>query len=63
MSARWANVPGVWGFELMNEPHYSRSHELLTEFYRDAYDAIRKSSPDTHVVINSLYGPHDWTAK
>lgn len=62
MAARWATEPNVWGFELMNEPHYSLSHDLLTQFYRDSYDAIRKYSDSTHVVINSLYGPHDWTA-
>lgn len=62
MAARWANEENVWGFELLNEPHYSLSHDLLTDFYRNAYDAIRKYSASTHVVINSLYGPHDWTA-
>mmetsp|Transcript_36730 Transcript_36730/g.68332 ORF Transcript_36730/g.68332 Transcript_36730/m.68332 type:complete len:479 (-) Transcript_36730:167-1603(-) len=62
MAARWASVSNVWGFELMNEPHYSLSYELLTEFYRDAYTAIREYSDSTHIVINSLYGPHDWTA-
>ncbi|CAE7796227.1 unnamed protein product [Symbiodinium microadriaticum] len=62
MAARWANVANVWGFELLNEPHYSLEHGLLTDFYRDCYDRIRRYSPSTHVVINSLYGPHDWTA-
>jgi aryl-phospho-beta-D-glucosidase BglC (GH1 family) len=62
MAARWSREENVWGFELLNEPHYSLSYELLTEFYRDAYNAIRKHSDSTHVVINSLYGPHDWTA-
>ncbi len=61
MAKRWAKAPSVWGFELMNEPHYSLSHELLTDFYREGYAAIRKYSEDTHVVICSLYGPHDWT--
>jgi glucan 1,3-beta-glucosidase len=63
ISKRWASVSNVWGFEFLNEPHYSISHDLLTQFYRDAYEAIRESSNDTHVVINSLYGPHDWTAQ
>ena len=62
MAERWANVPGVWGFELMNEPHWSLSHEVLTDFYRNAYVEIRKYSADTNIVMNSLYGPHDWTA-
>lgn len=63
MAARWAKLPNVWGFELMNEPHYSLSQELLTDFYRDSYNTIREHSASTHIVINSLYGPHDWTAK
>lgn len=62
MAARWASVKNVWGFELLNEPAYSLSHDLLTSFYRDSYHAIRRYSESTHVVINSLYGPHDWTA-
>jgi hypothetical protein len=37
-------------------------HDLLTQFYRDGYAAIRKYSDTVHVVMNSLYGPHDWTA-
>ena len=55
MSSLWSSIPNVWGFELLNEPHYSISHDVLTNFYRDAYSAIRKYSDDTHVVINSLY--------
>lgn len=62
MAARWANVKNVWGFEMLNEPAASISHDLLTDFYRDAYWAIRKHSDSTMVVLNSLYGPHDWTA-
>lgn len=62
MAERWAGEPNVWGFELLNEPGPGLSHELLTDFYREAYTAIRKFSADTHVVICSLYGPHDWTA-
>ena len=62
MAQRWASIENVWGFELLNEPGYDLSHELLTQFYRDGYAAIRKYSDDAHVVMNSLYGPHDWTA-
>lgn len=62
MAKLWGNHPAVWGIELLNEPHYSLSHDLLTSFYRDAYNAIRTHSADVHVVICSLYGPHDWTA-
>lgn len=63
MAERWAKRDGVWGFELLNEPDWSLSHDLLTTFYRDSYAAIRQYSDDTHVMINSLYGPHDWTAQ
>jgi hypothetical protein len=62
MADRWANVKNVWGFELLNEPGADISHDLLTSFYRDGYAAIREHSDTSHVVINSLYGPHDWTA-
>lgn len=62
IAKRWANVANVWGIEVMNEPHYSLSHDLLASFYQQAYAAIRQSSASVHVVINSLYGPHDWTA-
>ncbi len=62
MSSRWGGLANVWGIEMMNEPHYSISQDLLTQFYRDSYDAIRKHSTSVHVVMNSLYGPHDWTA-
>lgn len=62
MAARWANDSAVWGFEMLNEPHYSLSQDLLTDFYRDAYTAIRVHSPDTIIVMNCLYGPYDWTA-
>lgn len=62
MAARWAGFDNVWGFELLNEPAASISHDLLTQFYRDAYWAIREYSDSTHVVMCSLYGPHEWTA-
>lgn len=62
ISERWSNVPNVWGIELMNEPHWSLSWETLTEFYRNAYDEIRKYSDSVNIVLCSLYGPHDWTA-
>lgn len=62
MAARWAPIDNVWGFELLNEPGADISHDLLTDFYRDSYALIRECSDDTHIVINSLYGPHDWTA-
>jgi len=62
IAARWSSLPNVWGIEMLNEPHYSISHDLLTQFYRDSYYEIRKYSESTHIVMNSLYGPHDWTA-
>lgn len=62
IAERYSNIDNVWGIELLNEPHYSLTHEQLTRFYRSAYEEIRRYSSTTHVVINSLYGPHEWTA-
>ncbi|KAL3801331.1 hypothetical protein HJC23_006941 [Cyclotella cryptica] len=62
ISARWGANPAVWGIEMLNEPHWTISHDLLTEFYRDGYAAIREHSDTVHVVMNSFIGPHDWTA-
>lgn len=63
IAAKWANVQNVWGIEMLNEPDWSISHDLLTQFYRDGYAAIRQHSDSVNVVMCSLYGPHDWTAQ
>lgn len=62
IAERWASHPAVWGIEMLNEPAGDISHDLLTSFYRDGYDAIRAYDDAVHVVMCSLYGPHDWTA-
>jgi len=46
------NEPGKWGNPI--------PRDILTQFYRDGYAAIRQHSPTVHIVMNSFVGPHEW---
>ncbi len=63
ISERWGENPAVWGIEMLNEPGKWGNpipRDILTQFYRDGYAAIRQHSPTVHIVMNSFVGPHEW---
>ncbi|KAL3810227.1 hypothetical protein ACHAXA_010375 [Cyclostephanos tholiformis] len=59
ISERWGENPAVWGIEMLNEPSTIIPRDILTQFYRDGYAAIRQHSPTVHVVMNSFGGQHE----
>lgn len=56
---RYANHPALYGFALLNEPN-NVNIDVLLNFYKQAYDVVRRYSSEGHVLINGRIAPFDW---
>jgi glucan 1,3-beta-glucosidase len=58
IAQRYGSHPGLWGVELMNEPHREVLISTLQDYYRRAYQKFREYvSPDKAVIISDAYRP------
>ncbi len=63
-SAGWrsatASAPALYGIEVLNEPRWDVPTQLLEQYYRRAYDAIRVHCPPDRVavVFHDGFRPH-----
>jgi len=55
---RYGNHEALLGFCLLNEPAQSNMN-VLQDYYKRAYAAVRKHSPDSWIVINPLINPFE----
>lgn len=61
MAARWGAHPALGGIQVLNEPRWDIPTELLKDFYRRAYHAIRRHTPADRlaVVFHDGFRPAD----
>ena len=61
LAARYGKNQALLGIELLNEPDKLIPHDLLLEFYKDAYELVRRyCGREKAVVISDAYRPLDW---
>ena len=61
MVDRYGDAPNLYGFELLNEPSLDierDSHDILLNYYQNAYKIIRKKSRTAMVIFNELYADY-----
>ncbi|KAK3012755.1 hypothetical protein RJ639_008103 [Escallonia herrerae] len=56
----YSKSPSLYVVELLNEPRLPRATlESVIKYYRDGYNAVRKHSSTTYVVMSNRLGPMD----
>lgn len=55
---RYGNHEALFGFALLNEPA-NIDIPKLQDYYKKAYDAVRRHSPNSYIVINPLITPFE----
>ncbi|NLG81299.1 MAG: cellulase family glycosylhydrolase [Bacilli bacterium] len=58
IALRYHKHPALWGFEVLNEPHFSIDIKLIQDFYRKSYEVIRKHTNKT-IVFHDSFRPED----
>ena len=60
LAERYRSAPGLYGIEVLNEPRWDVPTQLLEQYYRRAYDAIRVHCPPDRVavVFHDGFRPH-----
>lgn len=53
LAKRYKSHPALWGIELLNEPRADIPLGVLTEYYRQGYDIVRKHCGDRVAVVVS----------
>ncbi|XP_028755093.1 probable glucan 1,3-beta-glucosidase A [Neltuma alba] len=53
LAKRYGNKPSLGGIELMNEPTLGSNLDTLKKYYQQAYDAVRKYSETTYVILGN----------
>jgi len=57
---RYDNNPSLAAIELMNKPHAPRvTPNNLKNYYKSGYDAVRKYTPSTYVILSNQLGNAD----
>ncbi|XP_059432827.1 probable glucan 1,3-beta-glucosidase A [Corylus avellana] len=60
LTARYTKNPSLYAVELINEPLApGASLESITKYYKAGYDAVRKRSPKTYVIMSNRLGQSD----
>lgn len=59
IASHYATAPNLWGIEVLNEPRWDVPHDILTDYYRRAYQKIRKIS-DVRIIFSDAFRPHVW---
>lgn len=54
---RYGNNEALYGFQLLNEP--AVDIPTLQDYYKRGYDAVRKHSPNSYIVLNPLISPFE----
>lgn len=60
LAERYHGYSNLFGIELLNEPHYDIPLNILKEFYREGYKAVREYS-DCAVIISDAFRPLKWS--
>jgi len=60
LAERYRNSPALCGIQMLNEPRWDVPTELLMDYYRRAYDAIRAHCPPRRVavILHDGFRPH-----
>ena len=53
------NYTSFWGLEVLNEPHYEMDLQVIVDFYKMAYPAIRKHT-DKVIVFHDGFRLFIW---
>jgi glucan 1,3-beta-glucosidase len=51
LAERYRSTPSLYGIEVLNEPRWDVPTPLLEQYYRRAYDAIRRYCPADRVAV------------
>lgn len=63
LSERYCNQKSLWGIELLNEPGWNVPLDLLRQFYKAGYAAVRQNCNKTvAVIISDAFRPQLWNS-
>jgi glucan 1,3-beta-glucosidase len=51
LAERYKNQTAVWGFQLLNEPRWDVPMEVLRDYYKRGYEAVRKHMDEKVAVV------------
>ncbi|PQV64318.1 glucan 1,3-beta-glucosidase [Abditibacterium utsteinense] len=61
LADKYGAHPNLWGLELLNEPRYDVSLDILREFYTSAYKTLRPKLPaSVAIVIHDAFRAGAW---
>lgn len=60
---RFGEKKALRALEVLNEPHWDVSIDLLVQYYRDAYDLIRSRLPGLTIIMSDAFRPEKMAKK
>lgn len=60
IAERYRASRALWGIELLNEPRWDVPTAILLDYYRRAYDAVRRHLPPERAAVMFHDGFRDW---
>ena len=61
--ARFGDKTALRALEVLNEPHWDVSLDVLVKYYRAAYDLIRAKKPDLTIIMSDAFRPEKMAKK
>ncbi len=61
LTARYKNHPNLAGIEVLNEPHWTVNKDVLKNYYRRAYELIRKQGYEGRIIMSDAFDPGYWS--
>jgi glucan 1,3-beta-glucosidase len=60
---RYGDKTALEALEVLNEPHWDVSMDLLVSYYRQAYDLIRSRDTELPIIMSDAFRPKDMAKK